>query len=123
MRRKNKMTNDKVTKEMLDARTKYAIAGDFGKPKYIEFCEYFLEKVFLLEIYEARETVSKYITVIGQGNKRFKVRFSNHAPAYARELAGDCNFFVGRTHLGITNYRQAIESVNIYFNKESANAN
>jgi hypothetical protein len=47
--------------------------------------------------------------------KQFKVRFSNHKPIHARELRGDCDFFVGHTNLTVTHTAQAIHTVRNHF--------
>lgn len=69
---------------------------------------------FSVELYEARQTKSKYCTVKLDG-KSFKVRFSDHKPIYQREMKGDCDFFVGHTHTGIRTTQDAINAVCAYF--------
>lgn len=69
--------------------------------KWIQFCYYFLDKGYKIQLYEARFTFSKYLTLI-KGKKSCKVRFSNHKPIYSREAAGDCDFFVGVTNLQVS---------------------
>lgn len=99
-----------MNKQFLQERTNKAINRGFPKPKWIEFCEVMIDLGFKLHMYEARKTVSKYITVIN-GDKKFKVRFSNHRPIKERESNGDCDFFVGITNFKVTNTDQAIEAV------------
>ena len=68
-------------------------AKDYPKAKWIEFCEEMLSRGYTVELREARESVSKYITVWNLG-KSFCVRFSNHG---AHKIPNDsCDFFVGR---------------------------
>ena len=69
---------------------------------------------FTVELYEARQTKSKYCTVRHAG-KQFKVRFSDHKPIYRREMQGDCDFFVGHTHTGIRTTHDAANAVCNFF--------
>jgi hypothetical protein len=116
--RKHKATNAKVTPKFLELRYEMArVKGYEQKAKWIVFCEILLAAGFKLSIYEARQTVSKYITV-SDGNQSFKVRFSNHRPIKHRELAGDCDFFVGWTHTGVRTTEQALEAVAAFFGTE-----
>lgn len=101
-----KANNILVTHDYLKSR----ISPKYGKQKWIDFCEHLLNDGFMISLYEARETVSKYITVIHKGQS-FKVRFSNHMPNRAREMNGDCDLFVGKTHNGIINSKTAILEV------------
>ena len=111
-RTKNKKANRLiVTKEFLDSR----VSAQYGKQAWIRFCERMMSEGFVCELYEARQTVSKYVTVI-DCERKFKVRFSNHKPIHAREVRGDCNFFVGITNLGTTNTSQAIAEALYFFN-------
>ena len=107
-----KLTNQKITPGILKSKT----SAKYGKAKWIIFSEKLLEKGYTLYLYEARKTVSKYITVRKDG-REFKVRFSNHKPIKERELWGDCDFFVGLTHLGCTTTQDALLAVERYFNK------
>jgi len=107
----------RVTKSILDMRIQAYENKGFAKTKWIEFCELMLAKGFILHMYEAKSTVSKYITVShpSKPGKRFRVRFSNHKPIKHRELNGDCDFFVGITNLATTNTEQAIEATLKHF--------
>lgn len=109
-----KATNLPVTFDFLEGRAKGAEAAGYSKAKWITFCETMLTYGLTVVLYEARQTYSKYVTV-KQGKDTYKVRFSNHKPIKARELKGDCDFFVGRTHLGITNTEQAIHATLVHF--------
>ena len=110
-----KATNDIVTLSMLDQRTRRLQKSGYDKPKWIGFCEVMLGHGYTLTLYEARQTFSKYVTVSKAGIKPFKVRFSNHKPIYQREVAEDCDFFVGVTNLRVTNTSQAISAVLTHF--------
>lgn len=118
--RPRKANNRVVNQDFLDHRVKMAIDAGYTKQKWVEFCEEMLRQGFTVRLYEARRTVSKYITVSrpDDHSRSFKVRFSNHKPIKYRETAGDCDFFVGRTHLGVTTTQQAIEATVDYFRKE-----
>jgi hypothetical protein len=91
-----KATNKIVTLDYLKGRAEGLIAAGFNKSKWITFCEEMMRLGFTVELYEARQTKSKYCTVMRNG-KRYKVRFSDHKPIYHREMKGDCDFFC-RSH-------------------------
>lgn len=103
-----KKANDLViTQQFLNSR----VSAKFGKQKWISFCEKFVEDPrFKITLYEARKTFSKYIT-FHYKDKTYKVRFSNHKPMRRRENEGDCDFFVGVTHLNISTTDDAIKAV------------
>lgn len=104
----------RLTKRFLDSRTAWAKERGYDKAKWVIFCETLLDAGYHLSLYEARETLSKYITV-SDGNSSYKVRFSNHRPNKTRELRGDCDFFVGVTHTGYRNTGDALEAVSKHF--------
>lgn len=114
---KRKATNRKINQDFLNHRVKLAVDKGYKKQKWVEFCEEMLKKGFVLSLYEARRTVSKYITVKhpDDHSRSFKVRFSNHKPIKHKEQAGDCDFFVGITHLGVSTTDQAIKATLDYF--------
>lgn len=117
-----KATHILVQENFLEARTP---RRKRDMPKWIEFCRRFMQAGFKVYLYEARKTVSKYITV-KHDDKAFKVRFSDHAPNYDKEVEGDCDFFVGRTNLDTTNTAQAIRATFNHFglqNRPSAHVN
>lgn len=96
------------------------MALGFPKQKWVKFCEILLSEGYELSLYEARRTVSKYVTVGRKGAKPFKVRFSNHRPIAQREDAGDCDFFVGVTNRTVTTTTQALAAVRAHFKKYQA---
>jgi len=110
----DKAKNEAVTQEMLDARTKWATDRGYTKARWVAFCEALLNAGFHLSLYEARHTVSKYITIT-DGDASYKVRFSNHRPNKGRELEGDCDFFVGVTHTGARTTEDALKAVADHF--------
>ena len=112
-----KQSDSRITPELLQCRVNRAAQVGFGKQKWVEFCEILMAEGFKLTLYEARKTFSKYITVRRKGSKgkAFKVRFSNHKPIRQRELNGDCDFFVGISHTGVTTTRDALNAVRNYF--------
>lgn len=110
-----KVTDGSVTLEFIEARAKRAVAQGFEVPKYLFFARLMIEDGLRVTMYEARHTVSKYLSVHKEGHKSYKVRFSNHKPIPHRELAGDCDFFVGRTNLTITTTAMAIAAVRKHF--------
>lgn len=109
-----KANNVPVTAEYLQSRAIRSIALGYGKPKYIQFCERALASGMRVQLYEARHTASKYVT-LRAGGRQFKVRFSNHKPIPSREVGGDCDFFVGVTNLAVTTTDQAFAAAMSYF--------
>lgn len=103
-----------VTPQFIEGKKQRATLFDYPVPKWIEFCERMLTNGFEVSYYEAQTTVSKYVT-IRKGSKSFLVRFSNHKPNRQREIAKDCDFFVGVTHLGVTRTEDAIRAVQEHF--------
>jgi hypothetical protein len=67
-----------------------------------------LAKGLIVSLYEAKETVSKYVTVSSPECGEFKVRFSNHKPSRYREAHQHCDFFVGYNNFCTTSTQQAI---------------
>lgn len=99
-----KAYNQYITEDFLKSRE------NVDKPiqKWILFCQYFMGKGYKIRLYEARKTVSKYITLIKDG-KSCKVRFSNHRPIREREKNKDCDFFVG-----VTNFQVITATMSLY---------
>lgn len=110
-----KATHWTISRKFLDFKTPKK--EGFSKPKWIEFCEAFIDEGGVtLKLYEARQTASKYISVI-YNKKTFKVRYSNHKPIKYRELNQDCDFFVGVNHTAVTTTIQAIEATKQWLEK------
>lgn len=101
----HKATDLKITPAYLQNRTDGLAERGYTKARWIEFCERMLAEGYAVTLYEARQTVSKYLTIRNCG-RRFKVRFSNHGGH--RQTRDDCDFFVGRNSFGTTNTEQAI---------------
>lgn len=93
-----------VTEEFLRQRVG---SGIVGVSKWIQFCRFMLKRGYKVTLYEAQQTVSKYVTV-HHLDKTYTVRFSNHKPNKYRELNGDCDMFVGITHTGARTVNDAI---------------
>jgi len=106
----------RITHKFLAQRVAFAATKGWGKSKWIEFSETLLNAGFRIELYEAKKTVSKYLTVI-RGQKRFKVRFSNHKPNKGKEIFKDCDFFVGVNNLTTTNTNDALWAVKEHFDE------
>lgn len=109
-----KATNLIVTHDYLEQRVTNITGKGFPVPKWTYFCKQVLDMGLTVSLYEARETYSKYVTVM-KDDVEYKVRFSNHRPTYHRERNGDCDFFVGVTHTGVRNTEQALEAVKEFF--------
>lgn len=105
-----------LTQSYLEDRAYNAEVAGYPKAKWIEFCEILLKENYELTLYEAKETYSKYITVMNKTHtKKFKVRFSDHVPILWREIKKDCDFFVGKTNLRTTNTTMALAAVRAFF--------
>ncbi len=103
-----------IDSSFLEHRAKSCVNKGFSKQKWISFCEVLLAKGFSIKLYEARETVSKYITVY-RNDKNYRVRFSNHKPSYNREKNRDCDFFVGVTHTGTRTTNDALKAIGDFY--------
>lgn len=92
-----KLQGKKVSLEYFKKiKPRYANKG-FSTPKWIQFCEIMLERGWQVYVHEAVTTVSKYVFVV-QGDRRYKIRFSNHIPNKRMQAAEDCDFYVGISH-------------------------
>lgn len=90
--------------------------GRYGRSKWIQYCDHMLKIGRQVYLTETVGTYSKYLTVYGQFDLKFKVRFSDHLPNYRRQSNGDCDFFVGVTHFGTWTVNDAIKATEDYFN-------
>lgn len=111
-----KLTHEYLTLKILQHKT----SPKFGKAKWIEFAEELLHNGYKVSLYEAKTTVSKYLTV-EKGNKKFKVRFSNHKPNRLKELKNDCDYFVGVTNFEVHTTKDALIAVRNYFKEGNKN--
>lgn len=110
-RRPEKATHETITMDELRRREKWSWYLGFPTPRYVDFCRTAIRMGLKVTLYEARSTVSKYVTLTDDRGRSLKVRFSNHKPIHHRELAGDCDIFVGVTNLGVTTTLDAIKKV------------
>lgn len=106
-----KLNGELVTKKYLYRRNSFYVKAGYPMTKWIYFCTTMIKAGFTCYVYEARQTNSKYVTVTDGGYFSVKIRFSDHKPIYQRELAGDCDFFVGVTHTGVRTTEDAIDYV------------
>lgn len=113
-----KANHDKVTKEFLDSR----ISKTYQEQKWIQFCRFFLDRGFEVYLYEAKKTFSKYIT-IKKGDKKCKVRFSNHRPNAQKEKGNDCDFWVGVCNYTVNTTESVIKKVLCYFDSKESETN
>lgn len=112
-----KATHQLVTQDFLNDRAARSLAAGYSVQKWIAFCSQLLALGFTVSLYEARQTFSKYVTV-SDGDRRFKVRFSNHKPIKRREEMGDCDFFVGVANYQTTTTAQAMSAVLKHFERQ-----
>lgn len=80
----------------------------YSVAKYLLFMKTMLERGWVVKIYKAG--VSKYVFV-EKGNTLYKVRFSNHKPLYGREVADDCDFYIGVSHTQISTTEQILSKL------------
>lgn len=92
MYKKDRSVNRIVTYEFLDKRIG---SGKYGISAWIKYCTFMLNRGYKVELYEAKETVSKYITVYSGHDLSFKVRFSDHPPSKQRMVESDVKMVVG----------------------------
>ena len=95
-----KVTNRVLDKEFLSIRNTYNQKYNYPKQRWIQFCEYFIKRDFKVSLYEARKTRSKYVTVYGNFDLEFVVRFSDHPTQIQKKGLPPsdtrrCDFFVG----------------------------
>lgn len=117
MAKLKKLTGEFITHE--DIRRRKARSMGMGYPvpaQWVLFCEEMLKIGYAVSVKETLNTYSKYITVHGAGDTNFKVRFSDHKPNRRREINGDCDYFVGRTHTGARTTAMAVLAVKDFFN-------
>lgn len=116
-----KAKNRRIDQFYLDGRSEGLATAGFPKSKWIGFCETMLDRGYEVFLYEAKKTVSKYVTVVNPySGHRFKVRFSNHKPIKERERNNDCDFFVGRTNFRVTTTADAIKATIAHLSKTVA---
>ena len=80
----------------------------FSTPKYLLFLKTMLEAGWESRLYVVGR--SKYV-YIEKGDDLFKIRFSNHKPLYMREMADDCDYYVGVSHTQVSTTEQIIEKL------------
>lgn len=112
----HKAKNLKITREYIVNRTKKMLSLGYDQPKWLSFCSVMMDHGLSISLYEAKRTLSKYVTVRSKSGAQFKVRFSNHKPIKHREVNGDCDFFVGVTNLSVTRTEDAVKATLMFFN-------
>lgn len=100
--------------EYLSTREKNTINAGYSSPKWIGYCRSLIESGLRVQMYEAKQTVSKYI-YSSNGVKVYKVRFSNHKPNFTRQQKQDCDFFVGVSHGIVTKTEDALKATIEFF--------
>lgn len=110
-----KQVNTEVTEEFLTARYQRAKRKGFNEmAKWISFCKVMLHYGLTVNLYEAKKTKSKYLTV-SDGKRSYKVRFSDHKPIEQKEKNKDCDFFVGISNFKVTTTDMAISATLRFF--------
>lgn len=104
-----------VKERDLEKLEKIYANGGYGYPKYLLFIRYlFDQRKYRMKLDAAQSTRSKYVTVHYLG-MQYKIRWSDHVPNEELEREGACDFYVGRTNLGVTTTRQAYYAMLRYF--------
>jgi len=73
--------------------------GNYPMPKWGRFCIELLKRGYKVQLHPAKTTVSKYIYVTYK-DQTVKVRFSNHKPAFQKQIHKDCDYYVGAIYGG-----------------------
>jgi hypothetical protein len=82
----------------------------YSVPKWIFFSKEMIGLGWECEYYDSHSTVSKYI-YITKRNYHFKIRFSNHKPAYNQQNINDSDFYVGISHNQVLRTEELIEKL------------
>ena len=118
-RRSGKFSRNKkdLTIEYLETRITNVRNAGYPVSRWLIFSRDLIARGFTVRLYEAKATVSKYLTISRPetGRKPCVIRFSNHKPAKHREERGDCDFFVGRTNFTVTTTEDAKDFVEEWF--------
>lgn len=101
-----------TTLAALEERGRGLQAAGWPVSKWITFAIDCIALGLLVGIYEAKTTRSKYVYVFSPDkSQRFKVRFSNHAPAVSRQEQADSDFYVGVSNGKVTTTVDAMAEV------------
>jgi len=92
----------------------YAMKG-YSPAKWMQFCDEMLKLKLRVFVYEAPSSYSKYVTVLNEHGRKFRVRFSNHPPSIHKENEGNCDFFVGINNLSTATTGMAVEAAKKFF--------
>jgi len=63
-----------------------------------------------ISLHRAVTTRSKYIYATKNG-RTYKIRFSNHKPAFMKQELGDSDFYVGVSHFGCITTEALIDTL------------
>jgi hypothetical protein len=106
------MNMTSITKKYLDYLVEcYAKKGWNVPPKWIKFCYVMLENNWIISLYRAQTTRSKYI-YIKKNKRNYKIRFSDHKANFHQETKNDCDYYVGVGNYGVITTEQLIEQLN-----------
>lgn len=82
--------------------------NQYPTPKYMTFMHEMLKEGWEVKLHTVKH--SKYIFVT-KGDLIFKIRFSNHKPAYTRQKNNDSDFYVGISHKQVHTTDQIIKKI------------
>jgi len=80
----------------------------FKTPKYLTFIKTMLREGWSVKMYEVER--SKYVFIY-KDDTIYKVRFSNHKPIYSRQMANDCDFYVGISYKQVSTTEEIISKI------------
>jgi len=103
--------NYHVAKEINELRCDRMIQNypsQYSTPKYMTFMSTMLKEGWEVKMHIVKD--SKYVFV-EKGDLIFKIRFSNHKPAYHRQKKNDCDFYVGISHKQVHTTDQIIQKI------------
>lgn len=103
-----------VTREQLYRRARNTQKAGYKTPKWIEFCIDCMDLGLTVRVYEAQSTRSKYV-YLTDGDRTFKVRFSNHPPNETKQITADSDFYVGVSNKLVTTTADALAATRAFF--------
>lgn len=87
------------------------LKSNYSPAKWIKFCAVMLNLGFIVKLYKAKSTCSRYVFLHKDGMRDLKVRFSNHLPAIGAQEVNDSDFYVGVSNFGCITTEELIEKI------------
>ncbi len=99
-----------LSTEYLDSLKPSYTSQDYPIPKWIIFSQTLIKDGWVVRLYRAKTTFSKYL-FISRDKKMLKIRFSNHKANKLKELANDCDFYVGVGNKGVITTEELLRTL------------